>query len=149
MDKVTVSPVVSRFLAENILLNVGTVIGNLAYHIHLFTAGPTPITPFSVVGDFTECTFAGYAPVVVTYASNPPTVNFPNSNGQGALIGANFVAGAIVGAGETALGFYVTDDTDTNMVYSETFDDGVPFAIAGDFLDLETILPIWEIGNVR
>lgn len=115
--------------------------------VHLFTAGPAPVTPFNVPGDFTEATFAGYTAVVLTLPLLGP-VNLPSGDGVGAHQEADFLAGAIVLPGETILGYWI-DDGATAMYYSEIFATPVPFVFPGDFLSLDVIFAILNPSSAQ
>lgn len=103
--------------------------------------GDVAIGPETVVGDLTEATFGGYAPVAVTL-SGPVTM--PNG-GRALLAQALFEAdGTIVGPGEAISGYELTNDGSppTILYAAEAFAEVVQFAAAGDFLTLDVYIPI-------
>jgi hypothetical protein len=106
--------------------------------VHLFTAGPSPVHPSSVVADFTEATFTGYAAVVLGAWSG--VVNLPNADGQGIHQDATFTAGAIVGPGQMILGYWM-DDGAGNFQGGETFPAPFPINVLGDFLSVDVFIP--------
>jgi hypothetical protein len=106
--------------------------------VKLYTAGPTPVHPTNVVGDFTEATFTGYAAVVLGAWSG--VVNLPNQDGQGIHQDATFTAGAIVGPGQNILGYWM-DDGAGNFQGGEAFPAPIPINILGDFLSIDVFLP--------
>lgn len=113
-----------------------------APNVHLYTAVTPALSPTSAVGDFTECTFAGYATAAAPAMIGP--VNTANRtravHGQ-----VDFTGGAIVAPGETAIGYYVTDTTDAILYMAEEFAQPIPFVNPGDTLSLDVIFP--ELAN--
>lgn len=105
--------------------------------IQLFTAGPTPITPNSVAGDFTECTFDGYA--AVTYAS-AAGVNLPSGDGWGQMKGGTFVCTGST-TPENVAGYLLVDGGGA-LVLAEYFDAPIPITVLGDFIDLALFVPL-------
>jgi len=140
----TRNPVYSRTLSEAILgaLDVNPAAALIVTpFLHLFTVGPAPITPDSVIADFTECTFVGYAPVAVTFPLLGPIklADFVIAVERSLM----FVGGAIVPPGENALGYWVDDAAvgGTNLYISEAFVGPAGFALPGDFLQLDLLFP--------
>ena len=109
--------------------------------VHLFTAGPAPITPDSVPGDFTEATFAGYAAVALTLPLLGP-IN-ADSNDLGVHNEADFLGGAVVAPGETILGYWIDEaaTAGTILYAAETFDTPIPITSAGDYVSLDVVFP--------
>jgi len=110
--------------------------------IHLFTAGPLPITPLSVPADFTEATFVGYA----AQAWNLPLLGPINVNE--AILALhneeNFLAGAVVPPGEMIAGYWIDEAAAGGLVmyFGEAFTAPVPIAALGDFISLDALAPI-------
>jgi len=106
--------------------------------VHLFTNNITP-TPLNVIGDFTEATFTGYAPVAVTgWGANasPPdgSVNADSTN----VI--TFV-GPSDASGQTIFGYFVKSaGLGTPLIYSARFaapfGAGFPLITPADVLAL-------------
>lgn len=109
--------------------------------VHLFTAGPSPITPDSVPGDFTEATFTGYAPIALTLPLLGP-VN-ADANDLGVHNEADFLAGAVIPPGETIMGYWVDEAASggTVLYMAEDFDTPIPIASIGDYISLDVLFP--------
>lgn len=107
--------------------------------VHLYTAGPSPITPDSVPADFTEAVFVGYAPIALPLPLLGP-INLAFSD-LGVHEEVDFLAGAVVPPGENILGYWIDEAAvaGTNLYMAETFLDPIPIAIAGDFVSLDAI----------
>lgn len=105
--------------------------------VHLYTAGPAPITPDSVPADFTEATFVGYAAIALPLPLLGP-INLAFSD-LGVHEEVDFLAGAVVAPGENILGYWVDEAAAAGVVMymAETFTTPVPIAIAGDFVSLD------------
>jgi hypothetical protein len=104
--------------------------------VHLFTAGPSPISPTQVPSDFTEATFIGYAAVVLASLLGP--IITPSNTCEGVFNNANFIAGAIVGS-QTILGYWV-DNGSTEFYLGEYFPSPALIVSPGDFVDLAVII---------
>lgn len=108
--------------------------------VHLFTAGPQPISGTSVPGDFTEATFSGYAAVTLSGFLGP--INLPSNDGRGVHQEADFLAGAGAGPpGQSILGYWL-DNGSTTFYGGETFQTPVQIVNPGDFLSLDVVFPI-------
>lgn len=136
----TTNPIFGRPLVDALLGALSVVPGAALLatpHVHLFTAGPTPITSASLPADFTEATFVGYA----AQALNLPLVGPINADDdhRGVHNEENFLGGAIVAPGETVLGYWIDNAAaaGTIMYMAETFETPVQFANPGDFLSLD------------
>lgn len=115
------------------------ITGATAVHVGLFTAvaGGT-ITEDTVLADLTLPTFAGYAPLVVAAAGSR------RSDAAGDIIlpmgTATFQPSGAVSPNQTAIGVYVSADTDLWLAELFTDADGNPvtftFAEATDALDV-------------
>lgn len=105
---------------------------------HLFVNDFNPAAG-TVVADFTEATFNGYAADPLGTLLGPVTL----SDGKRAMhVEVDFTAGgAIVAPGEVAYGVYVTDTAGTVLYWSGRFANPVPFANPGDFLSLDLVFP--------
>jgi len=108
------------------------------WKIKLYKAVSAPITPASVLADFTECDFTGYAESAPANWTQP--VNLPGAQGRAAYAPSLFTFTG--GAPQTALGYYVTgsDATGAPLMAAEAFADPVAFANDCDYLDLAVIL---------
>jgi hypothetical protein len=142
--------VTSRPIAAAMLNALSTVPGAallVTPFVHLYTAGPTPITPLAVPGDFTEATFTGY-----TSQALPAPLLGP-INGANNVLGkheeVNFLAGAVVAPGENILGYWVDNAAaaGTNLYFAETFATPVPIAALGDFISLDVIAMFLMVVN--
>lgn len=151
MHRRTISPTVMAAqlaeLLEDLAGTVGIAEVFVGAEVHLYTNAPT-ITKDSVVGDFTEATFTGYAAVTtVTWSAAPGNVG---NVGKVMYAQVVFTAGAITPPGETCNGFYMTDSGATALYSAEEFADPVPFDEPADFLELDLYfeLPyIWPVSD--
>jgi hypothetical protein len=106
-----------------------------ALHVHLFTAGPSPITYSATIAGFTEATFGGYA--AVTLASLTGPVLSPSGTCDALYNNASFVASSAA-TPNTILGYWC-DDGAANWFMGEYFQSPVPIVAIGDFIDLAVI----------
>jgi hypothetical protein len=104
--------------------------------VELFTAGPQ-FTGRDLWTNYTRCTFAGYAAVAAVVTAPG---NLKNSD-QAVIVNAHFEAAGVLATSETAVGYMLSDAT-ANVYLGEFFDTPIPFAVAGDFLDLDVVLPL-------
>jgi len=111
----------------------------VGWKLHLFTAGPSPISPATVIGAFTEAAFTGYATggIAITWPTGP--VNLPSGMGKGQLDTGAFSCTAS-GTPENILGYWVDDGA--NFLLGETFSSPVPIVNPGDFIDLTAIFGV-------
>lgn len=149
MQRASQAPVINRTIVDGML---GALLARPAdaltntVHARLYSAGPNPPTPTSVVGDFTECTFAGYAAVALATMTGPVTTD--SGDARALLANATFVASSgLVLPGQNAIGYFVTLAGGTAMFFSEAFGEVVAFGQAGDYLDLSVVCPISTPGN--
>lgn len=114
-------------------------------HVHLFTAGPAPITPANLPADFTEATFVGYAPTVLALPLLGP-LQF-DTDDLGWYNDADFLAGAVVPPGQSILGYWVDEAAagGLKLYMGEIFAAPVPIANIGDFINLDLLFAIREI----
>jgi predicted alpha-1,6-mannanase (GH76 family) len=96
---------------------VGAILANA--HVHLFKNDYVP-TPLSVVGDFTEADYTGYAHQVVASADwNSVTL----SDGSAGIVGPGlFFNPTGTAVTNVIYGYYITDSTDATVVWAERFD---------------------------
>lgn len=108
--------------------------------VHLFTAGPTPITPDFTDADFTEATFTGYSPKALTLLG--PVNMGPNNQAMHGEV--DFVAGAVEAPGQNILGYWIDNHatTPTAFYMAELFPEPIPIVQLNDFLSLDSIFPI-------
>jgi len=116
--------------------------------VHLFTAGPSPITPDSLPADFTEAAFAGYAAAAWNLPLLGP-INVSSVN-LGVHNEENFLGGAVVPPGENILGYWVDDAAagSTVLYMAETFVSPIPIAFPGDFISLDIIAALAMLLDV-
>lgn len=108
--------------------------------VQLWTGAPVnPISLDSVVGDFTVCTFTGYADATLPALSGPVAAG---SNVLAMIGGAFFSLGTPIVTTQNADGYIVVDTTLAILYAIEQFPTPVPFALAGAFLDLVVQLPL-------
>lgn len=109
--------------------------------LRIFQNDLTP-TSASVVGDFTEADFTGYAAVNLTAA------NWGKSLASTVVLLYNTAVAFTSSAGEQAqdiYGYYVTRTTTGDLVYSERFPDG-PYSIVNNG-DKVSVTPRFTLVN--
>jgi len=139
------NPVLARSLTAALLSALDTIPGAallVTPFVHLYTAGPSPITPDSVPGDFVEATFVGYASIALPLPLIGP-INLAFTT-LGVNEEVNFLAGAVVPPGENILGYWISNQAGAagTLYMAETFADPIPIAVAGDFISLDAIFAI-------
>lgn len=107
--------------------------------VHLFVGATVP-TPATVVADFVEADFDGYAAVDLVPTS--PAVN-PDGWAQADIPTAHFEASGGT-TPNTVTGFYLTDTTDAVYLGGERFDNSFVFDETGDYFDLDTSLQLLD-----
>jgi len=139
MYRKTAAMVLIRDTLEDILDAVsGTPPGAALFDgckVKLYTNDLTPSSD-SELADFTEATFTGYAEVTLATLTGPVR---GSPNGVALIQTANFIAGALAAPGETAIGYFITNGAEDDLLAAERFDTSVSFANAGDFLNLDLI----------
>lgn len=139
------NPVLARSIAAAMLSALDAIPAAVLLptpFVHLYTAGPAPITPDSVPGDFTEANFVGYASIALpTPLIGPINVGFDI---LGVNEEVNFLAGAVVPPGQNILGYWVSSQAGAagNFYLGETFADPIPISVAGDFISLDVIFAL-------
>jgi hypothetical protein len=137
------------FVTENLVLSVPLADAMLAAlstvptaallatpSIELFTNN-TPPTPRSAWADFTKASFAGYAKAPVTISGVGNLMN----DDQGALAHVLFKATAAISGPELCYGYILSDGL--GIFYAgELFPTALQFATAGDYLDIDLVIPI-------
>lgn len=105
---------------------------------HLFV-NDVDVTAETVIGDFDEAAFDGYAADAVGALAGPITL----ADGQRAMHAeVDFIAATgIVGPGEVVYGVYVTDGAGTTLYAAERLSIPVPIANPGDFLSYDLVIP--------
>lgn len=138
-----------RALVEKILANMvdatPAAVFDITSKVKLYKSGGVPGFN-SLVADFTECDFDGYA--AVTLASVLGPINLPN--GAGMHQQCDFLQGSGTSTLQDALGVYITDSAGTTLLAAEQFATPVPFGVAGDALSYDLILApksIWGGEN--
>jgi len=104
--------------------------------VHLFVAGPSPITPQATVAAFTEASFTGYAAVVLASLLGP--VNSPSGTCEALFNNASFIAGAL-SSSQNMLGYWL-DNGSTGWYMGEYFPSPIPIVHPGDFVDLAIMI---------
>jgi len=142
------NPILSRVVADGMLgaLSARPALALLVTpFVHLFTAGPAVVTPDSVPADFTEATFAGYAPQSLALPLIGP-IN-ADANHDGVHGEVDFLAGAVTPPGETVRGYWIDDNatTPTTQYLFEQFTTAIPIATIGDYISLDVIFALaWQ-----
>lgn len=109
-------------------------------NVHLYQNDFAP-PPTAIIADFTECDFAGYAPVPLGASWQDSLVPETGEIRVFSNLGAAFTAGAIVSP-QTAYGFYVTDDANAVLAGFGRFDDPTTFITSGEQL---VLIPEWLV----
>lgn len=91
--------------------------------LHLFKNNYTPIAG-SLLADFTEADFTGYASVTLAGWTTPVIISGKSSTSANPV---TFTTGT-VGTGNTIYGYYVTDSTNTKLLFAER-DANAPIAM--------------------
>ena len=89
--------------------------------IHLYTNNITPAED-TVLIDLTEATESGYAPIALPNAGWTVSTASDITTGVHSQVTFSFTENA------TLYGYYITDSTDTNLLWLESFDTG-PFVL--------------------
>jgi hypothetical protein len=103
--------------------------------VALFKSGPAP-TIDSVITDYVECDFPGYAKTPITAGGAP--INLPD--GVGVHKEVNFTMSGAATAPQDALGMMLVDPAGPTLLGVELFDQPANFGIAGDTLSYDLIL---------
>lgn len=140
----TRNPILSRALLDALLaaLSARPAAALLVTpFVHLFTAGPAPITLDSVSADFTAATFTGSAAVALPLPLLGP-INVDASD-LGAHNEVDFLATAVTPPGQTILGYWIDNAaaSPTEIYLAETFETPISIAIPGDYISLDVIFP--------
>lgn len=134
------TPVMAQPLAEALLaaLSLRPSAALLATPtVHLYTAGPSPITPQATPAQFTEATFTGYAPVSMGTLLGP--IALPGSDGYGVHVACDFLATPSSSFVTNNIVGYWVDNGSTTYYYGEAFDTPIPISVPTDFVSLELI----------
>lgn len=117
------------------LRNVNT---GIQFNYHLYSNSFVP-TDAMVIGDFTESTFPGYAGQSVTSGG----WGSPSDDGTCSTVAsASQVYTATGASGESAYGYYVTDNADGALLFAELFVGGaVPLSTTGSSV---TVIPQYQ-----
>jgi len=140
----TKNPVMARTLVEQLLdaLSARPAAALLVTpFVHLFTAGPNPVSPDSLPADFTEATFVGYAAVALPLPLLGSIQIDPDNMAQHNEV--DFLAGAVVAPGETILGYWIDEAAAAGVVLymGEYFETPIPIANPGDYVSLDVAFP--------
>lgn len=97
-------------------------------NLHLYSNNLTPNTS-STLGSFTECTFPGYAAIALASFGAPSVSSHVATMSET----TRTFTRSSTGTAENVYGYFVTDDTDTVLLWSEKDPNG-PFVMqnAGD-----------------
>lgn len=111
---------------------------NITFKYHLYTNNFTP-NDAMVIGDFTEATFPGYA----TQNATPGSWASPSDDGTCSTSSSTSQVYTTTGAsGESAYGYYVTDNADGVLLFAEKFVGGaVPLTTTGSSV---TLIPQYQ-----
>lgn len=99
---------------KQILIDASSVWTTTALKLHLFSSNTTPTTS-SVLADFTECTFAGYAAISMTGWAAPSVA----AHVAKMLAAVKTFTRSTTGAAQNVYGYYVTDNGSTILLWAE------------------------------
>jgi hypothetical protein len=105
--------------------------------VHLWKSTTAAPGPDSVVGDFTECDFTGYAPVTPAFPG--PPYNLDSNAGIGVQGDADFMVSGPVLISNNVAGYYVLSAGLGGLAFAEQFSAPVPMNNVGDLLSLDVI----------
>lgn len=109
----------------------------------LLKTGPIP-TPDSGIADYVVADFSGYAAATATFST---AVNMERDI-QGKLATVTFVATVVDPFVECNVIGYALTDGSGEWYGGELFAEVVPFAVPGDFLQLDVVLPVPCYGSL-
>jgi hypothetical protein len=141
----SLAPVYTQVFVDTIIAAFVTVPGGalvITPKARLYSAGPTP-APNAVASAYTECVFSGYAATAIVLSA--PVSLSPQV--EAAVANALFIGSGSPFTTDTAVGYFVTDGTDT-LILVEQFPAPLSFPAAGAFLDLAVSFPIPELPPV-
>jgi hypothetical protein len=132
--------------SSQLLTLAGDLQADLALsNMHLYTAVVNPVGPRSVLADFTEAAFTGYAPAVLTAWGAP----FLDPSGDGVTASpVGVFPGPSAGSGATILGAYVTDTANAVLNAAVVFDTPIPLSGPHDSLSVMIQLAVGGGGSV-
>ena len=138
MDQKSIMPVQCFAFLQSSFVNLNN---NFAGPImHLIVAGPSAIPTNWVAGDFSEASFTGYEATAVLPAASP-IVNTPGQGGLSLAMNALFrCTTAPASPGVSILGYWI-DDVDVGPIIAEYFPSPVPIINAGDWVNVQALLP--------
>jgi len=145
------NPVYSRAILDALLGALDTVPAAallVTPFVHLFTAGPSPITPDSVPADFTEATFTGYAADALALPLLGPIT--ADSLHQGVHQEVDFLAGAVTPPGQVILGYWIDEaaTAGTDFYMGEIFEVPIPIAALGNYISLDVVFPLTNAPSI-
>jgi len=105
--------------------------------LHLYKAISRPLGPGTVIGDFTECDYDGYAAKTITAWNNPYLDPAGGASIQSGLEQFDYVYAT--GITNNVLGFYLVD-SGSNLFFVGDFTDPIAMAANGDAIPLSLIL---------
>jgi len=144
------NPVYARNVVDALLGSLSVAPGGAGLvtpFVHLFTSGPGVITQDFTPADFTEATFAGYAPAALALPLVGP-IN-ADADHDGVHNEVDFLGGAVVPPGENIVGYWIDDDatTPTTQYMAETFPVPIPIASVGDYISLDVVFALpWAVA---
>jgi len=146
------NPVYSRAILDALLGALDVVPGAallVTPFVHLFTAGPSPITIDSVPADFTEATFTGYAADSLALPLLGPIT--ADSLNQGVHQEVDFLAGAVSPPGETILGYWIDEAASggTDFYMGEIFETPVAISALGNYISLDVVFPLRNAPSIN
>lgn len=120
-----------------------TAWNSVKLRLHLYKSNTTP-TNASILSDFTECDFAGYA------AQDISTWSVPTVAAHVATMtaAANLFTRSTTGASQNIYGYYVTDSTNATLEWAER-DPNAPIVltVAGDSYQVTAALTDQDLST--
>jgi hypothetical protein len=133
--------VANNFLVE-LVISYWVDLLNTSVKLHLFS-NDADITPATVIGDLTECTFPGYAAADLSGDFGGPV---PIAPGEYQSQSSTFTFTCTGGGGQNVWGYWL-DDGGTGIYFAESFSAPVNM-LSGANLPLQFNLQEWALALV-
>jgi hypothetical protein len=110
-----------------------------ASHLKLYTALANPLSPGTVVADFTEATYDGYAPIAIANFLHPYIDPAGGATIQSGTQQFDYGPAAAPPVTNTVLGFYLLNAAGA-LVVAGSFDNPIAMANLGDSIPVNVSL---------
>lgn len=132
-----VVPDVGETVLLDRLLKLTNVTDN--YLLHLYKNNYSPIST-STLSSFTEADFTNYAAVTLTRSSWASSTLNGSNKGESTYSAQSWTCGVTT---NTVYGYYVTDSTNTNLLWAEQF--GIARTLAQN--DILSVTPVFTLSS--